>query len=103
MIARRPMAHDRESPYLTSAEAAAYLRLQVRTLANMRHRRTGPHYRKHGGLIVYDINDLDAWSTATRRRSEHDVPRPKVPAPEDYDDMDYHDSSTGEPSNDAGS
>jgi hypothetical protein len=96
------MAHDRETPYLTAVEAAAYLRLQVRTLANMRHRRTGPHYRKHGGRIVYDINDLDTWSSATRRRSEHDVPRPKVPAPEDYDDIDYRIGDTCDPNKDAG-
>ena len=72
-IARRPMAHDRETPYLTPNEAAACLRLRRRTLADMRHRRTGPHYRKHCGRIVYSVNDLDAWSSATLRRSEHDA------------------------------
>jgi hypothetical protein len=102
MIARRPMANDREIPYLTPNDAVAYLRLRRRTLANMGHRRNGPDYRKHGGRIVYDINDLDAWSNATRRRSGHDVPRPKAPAAEDYGDIEYDGGDACDPNNDAG-
>jgi hypothetical protein len=56
------MAHVRSSPYLTVYEAAAFLRLRPRTLDNMRWRGIGPKYRKHGGRIVYDINDLIEWS-----------------------------------------
>lgn len=68
------MTRDTTSPFLTTVEAAAFLRLQRRTLANMRHRRTGPHYRKHGGRIVYSLDDLETWSRNTRRRSEDDDP-----------------------------
>lgn len=50
------------SPYLTAAEAAKYLRLEERTLNNMRWRDEGPHWRKHGGKVVYHIQDLDGWS-----------------------------------------
>ena len=61
MPARRP------SPYLTEREAAEFLRLRPRTLANMRWRGIGPKYRKHGGRIVYDIDDLIAWSRSNGR------------------------------------
>ena len=61
------MSAQRTSPYLTEREAAAFLRLRPRTLANMRWRGIGPKYRKHGGRIVYDIDDLTAWSASTGR------------------------------------
>ena len=70
------MTGDASSPFLTTAEAAAYLRVRRRTLANMRHRRTGPHFRKHGGRIVYSHADLDAWSNATRRQSTNERSEP---------------------------
>ena len=57
------------SPYLTVPEAAAFLRLNPRTLDNMRCTGGGPIYCKHGGRILYNLWDLIAWSTATRRRS----------------------------------
>ena len=97
------MAQDKDSPYLTPREAAAFLRLKRRTLANMRHRRTGPHYRKHGGRIVYSIDDLTAWSSATRRRSERDTPAPKVPILDDVDGLEFDDSDDSDPGDDAGS
>lgn len=58
-----------ESPYLTNQEAADYLRLQTRTLDNLRWIGTGPKFRKHGGRIVYHINDLEAWSEKRLRIS----------------------------------
>lgn len=54
--------HSHESPYFTVAEAAAYLRLEERTLNNMRWRKEGPHWRKHGGKVIYHRRDLDGWS-----------------------------------------
>jgi excisionase family DNA binding protein len=65
------MPRGTTSPFLTTKEAAAYLRIKRRTLANMRHRRTGPEFRKHGGRIVYRIEDLDVWSTGTQRRAKN--------------------------------
>ena len=58
------MAEAQTSPYLTASEAAIYLRLEERTLNNMRWRSEGPGYRKHGGKVVYHIEELDAWSRA---------------------------------------
>ncbi|PHR54825.1 MAG: DNA-binding protein [Robiginitomaculum sp.] len=51
-----------DSPFRTPQEAAAFLRIHVRTLNNMRYRGAGPRYRKHGGKVVYHIEDLRAWS-----------------------------------------
>jgi len=50
------------SPFLTAKQAAHYLGMQVKTLANMRWRGEGPRYRRHGGQVRYHIDDLDEWS-----------------------------------------
>ena len=97
------MAQDKDSPYLTPREAAAFLRLKRRTLANMRHRHTGPHYRKHGGRIVYSVDDLTTWSSATRRRSEHDAPALKVFPPDDIDAHEFDDGDDHELGDELGS
>ena len=57
------MTNAPESPFLTTSEAADFLRLDSRTLDNMRWRNNGPRYRKHGGKVFYHINDLNYWST----------------------------------------
>jgi len=53
---------DVDSPYMTTAEAASFLRLKERTLNNMRWRGEGPHFRKHGGRVIYHKRDLEGWS-----------------------------------------
>ena len=63
------MPLDEVSPYLTLHEAAAFLRLQPRTLDNMRQRGTGPLYGKHGGRVRYHRDDLLAWARDSRRRT----------------------------------
>lgn len=50
------------TPFMMTAEAAAYLKLQKRTLDNMRWRSEGPKYRKHGGRVCYHVDDLEHWS-----------------------------------------
>lgn len=50
------------SPYLTTLQAAEYLKLQPRTLEKMRWRRRGPTFRRHGRFVRYHIPDLDAYS-----------------------------------------
>ena len=57
------------SPFLNAKQAAHYLGLGTKTLANMRCSGEGPHFRRHGGHIRYHIADLDAWS-ADRARSD---------------------------------
>lgn len=63
------MAGDTETPFLTVAEAAEYLRLKKRTLDNMRWMGTGPKFRKHGGRIFYHKDELIEWSKNSRRQS----------------------------------
>jgi excisionase family DNA binding protein len=58
-----------ESPYLSVAEAAQYLRLKRRTLDNLRWAGGGPKYRKHGGRVLYRRDELEAWSEAREYRS----------------------------------
>ena len=55
-----------QSPFYTVEEAAAFLRVEPRTLDNWRWAGLGPKYRKHGGRIVYHIDDLTAFSERGR-------------------------------------
>lgn len=59
---RRHSLSIQQSPFLTTIEASGLLRLNKRTLENMRWRGVGPTYRKHGGRVVYHISDLEGWS-----------------------------------------
>lgn len=52
----------RKSPFLTTKEAAQFLRLNARTLDNWRSMGAGPKYRKHGGRIVYHQTELERYS-----------------------------------------
>ena len=52
-----------QSPFLTTQEAASYLRISARTMENWRWSNDGPEYRKHGGTVVYHLEDLNAFST----------------------------------------
>lgn len=58
----QPGSNGRPSPFLTVNEAAEYLRLERRTLDNWRWAGLGPDWRKHGGRVVYHIDDLRAFS-----------------------------------------
>ena len=61
-----------ERPFLSTKEAAAWLRLTKNTLEKMRVNGTGPAYRKHGRYVRYHIEDLVDYSNATKRRSTSD-------------------------------
>ncbi|WP_027554894.1 helix-turn-helix domain-containing protein [Bradyrhizobium sp. Cp5.3] len=62
-----------EEPFLTTIEAAAWLRLTKNTLEKMRVQGRGPEYRKHGRYVRYHIEDLVDWSKANKRRSTSDA------------------------------
>jgi helix-turn-helix protein len=49
------------SPYATSKEAAEYLRMSEGHLRNMRVRRLGPPYYKHGSRVLYRLDELTMW------------------------------------------
>ncbi len=54
----------RGTPYLNTAQAAHYLGISVRTMQRMRARKAGPTPRRHALMVLYHIDDLDAWSRA---------------------------------------
>jgi predicted DNA-binding transcriptional regulator AlpA len=58
--------------YLRTPEAARFLGLSGRTLEKHRTYGTGPVYRKLGGLVVYTLEDLQAWANRGRQSSTSD-------------------------------
>jgi hypothetical protein len=63
------MTSRSKSMFLTTAEAATFLRLKKHTLENMRWQGIGPPFRKHGGRVFYHRDDLIAWSKNSRRKT----------------------------------
>lgn len=59
------MSHE----LLTTAEAAAYLRQSVSSLAKRRVYGSGPTFVKAGARIYYEKAALDAWVAARRHIS----------------------------------
>ena len=58
---------------LRAPDAARFLGLSTSTLAKMRVRGDGPVFAKAGSrVVVYDLDDLNAWLNAHRRRSTSD-------------------------------
>ena len=53
---------EKKSPFMTADEAAVFLRIEARTLRNWRWKGAGPAYRKHGGRVVYHVNELERFS-----------------------------------------
>ncbi len=51
-----------KSPFYLPREAARYLRLCPKTLERHRIAKTGPTYRRHGGVVCYHEDDLEEWS-----------------------------------------
>ena len=55
--------------FLRPREAAALLRLSVRTLDGYRFTGTGPAYYRFGNRAVYARGDLARWAAARRYRT----------------------------------
>ncbi len=66
------MGSETPSPFLTTKEAARYLRLRPSTLAQWRWTGGGPAYRKFGGRVVYSQQELEEFTEAARRLSTSD-------------------------------
>jgi hypothetical protein len=59
------------SPWLTPADAAAYLGLRPVSLEQMRAKGTGPKFRKIRGRIVrYHVRELDDWLNSGAAEAE---------------------------------
>lgn len=56
-----------ETPWMTEAEAAEYLRFTVAALRSARYEHRGPAFSKVGRSIRYHRDDLDAHLRAGRR------------------------------------
>jgi hypothetical protein len=80
------MIDDSDSPFLTIAEAAQLLRVNRRTLDNLRWQNDGPPFRRHGGRIIYHRDEVLAWSERRRART----PSPQAPSAERNDDARPH-------------
>ena len=63
------MSNDSDNPFLTIDETAELLRVNRRTLDNLRWQNDGPPFRRHGGRIVYHRDDVLAWSERRRART----------------------------------
>ena len=51
-----------ESPWLTATEAAAYLRLSLKTLRNYMYQGAIPYYKSPlTGTLRFKASELDAW------------------------------------------
>jgi excisionase family DNA binding protein len=61
-----------QKPFLTTREAATWLGLTANTLEKWRVQGVGPTYRKHGRYVRYHLEDLVAWSEASKRKSTSD-------------------------------
>lgn len=60
-VSRAPAA-PAHPEFLTTDEAAAFLRLSPRTLEKQRVLGGGPRFRKFGARVVYAAADLRAWA-----------------------------------------
>ena len=78
--------HDLEvpqdGPFLTTREAARFLKLKPNTLEKMRVYGGGPQYRKHGRHVRYHIDDLDEWSAEHLKTSTSEPDRQRLVHPE---------------------
>ncbi len=54
---------ERESGLLTTAEAAAYLRMKPQTLNKWRSQGKGPYFVRIGGAVFYRLAELDSFIT----------------------------------------
>lgn len=66
------MESETKSPFLTTPEAAGYLRLSPATLESWRCRGDGPPFRKLGRLVVYARQDLESFAQHQMRVSTSD-------------------------------
>jgi len=59
--------------YITQDQLADLLGLSPRSLERWRVSGTGPAFVKAGRKPLYDIVDVDAWLSASRRKSTSEV------------------------------
>jgi hypothetical protein len=89
---------DNESLFLTIDETARLLRINRRTLDNLRWNGKGPPARRHGGRIVYHRNEVLNWSQRRRTRKPPENTGNAAPSPgDDEPQHSRNDEPTHEP------
>jgi excisionase family DNA binding protein len=58
---------EQGTPWLTTKEAAVYLRLSPRTVGRLVAERQIPYHRLDGGQLRFNRPDLDAWMDELKR------------------------------------
>ncbi|WP_312844737.1 MULTISPECIES: helix-turn-helix transcriptional regulator [Sphingomonas] len=69
--AARAKAARESCPFLTAKQTAFHLGIARSTLKAMRLAGKGPRCRRHGRTWRYHIDDIEAWSAANARGSDH--------------------------------
>src|SRR3546814_16376296 len=64
----------RGSPFLTTDQAAAYLKISAKSLTRLRRAGQGPPFRRHCRFVQHHIDALDSWSRASRAQEPGRVP-----------------------------
>ena len=54
--------------FLTAKEAAQRLTITTKTLANWRHKGSGPSFHKFSGAVRYSVADIDAFIAQANRQ-----------------------------------
>lgn len=62
-----------QTKYLTTKEAAFYVRLCESSLEKKRVQGDGPEFVKLGRAVRYEQSALDAWMHANKRNSTSDI------------------------------
>ena len=62
-----------ERGLLTTTEAAHYLGVKPSYLYKMMMRRAVPYYKPGGKLCFFSRDDLDAWLTSIRIKSQNEI------------------------------
>ena len=62
-----------ERSLLTTTEAAHYLGVKPSYLYKMMMRRAIPYYKPGGKLCFFSRDDLDAWLTSIRIKSQNEI------------------------------
>jgi predicted DNA-binding transcriptional regulator AlpA len=70
-----------DSPFLTIDETAKLLRVNRRTLDNLRWSGDGPPARRHGGRVVYHRREVLDWSERRRTRRPDPEGTDRAPPP----------------------
>jgi predicted site-specific integrase-resolvase len=63
---------DKRREMLSAEQAAHYLQVASQTLARWRAEGVGPAFIKVGGLVRYEVSDLNAFLDSRRRNASAD-------------------------------